>query len=514
MWKKICSPTLIGILITSLYLLVNLLTLNNYGVTWDFTYHFNAGLWHLKFPQTDPTFVMGPSPPLSDIIPTISFLLFSKFLNLLSFDSAYNLYSVIAGSIGIGVLFFLIKKLFDWKVAFFSAVTLAFFPRYLGHLHNNMKDIPQAVFFTLSILTFWQLVKKPSQKTLIFAALSFALAFNSKVNAIFVLIIAAIYLFVINIYKLHLKKRFHIDWFCVFYFFLAPILAFGLWSLFWDDPVARIIEAKNSYTTSTINMPLLYFGRTVFSGQNIPFDYPLGMIAVTTPFLALVFFPLGFIKLTKMAIKEKHEGAFLLLLWFLIPLSRYFRPNMIIIDDIRHFMEVIFPYSAMVGVGFMSVIDILKNRKNISYIFVITFIIYLIYQNVAYFPYQTSYFSEWIGGLKGAQGKFDVEFWADSYKESSGYLNTYAIKNSKINFAMAPDIGRLYLREDLQKNTNKENMTYAKSEDYSNSDYTVIMNRESFFNWYNTREYMEKNEPVFILEKLGVPLVFIYKNKQ
>ncbi|MBI5452656.1 hypothetical protein HY945_04285, partial [Candidatus Gottesmanbacteria bacterium] len=72
--------TILGFLIIIIFLSVNIATINDYGVTWDFTYHFNAGLWHLKRPLTDSNFIMGPSPPLSDVLPTLSYILFFEKL--------------------------------------------------------------------------------------------------------------------------------------------------------------------------------------------------------------------------------------------------------------------------------------------------------------------------------------------------------------------------------------------------------------------------------------------------
>ena len=123
-------PLLIGIIITTLYLGFNLAIIDDYGVTWDYTYHFNAGLWHLKIPSTDPNFIMGPSAPLSDILPTLSYLFFYEKWNILPFDAAYNLYSVFIGSVGILILFLFAKELFNPQIAFFSAITLCLLPRY------------------------------------------------------------------------------------------------------------------------------------------------------------------------------------------------------------------------------------------------------------------------------------------------------------------------------------------------------------------------------------------------
>lgn len=515
--------TILGFLITIIFLSINIATINDYGVTWDFTYHFNAGLWHLKKPLTEPNFIMGPSPPFSDILPTLSYILFFEKLKLFSFDAAYNFYSVLIGSIGVGILYFMAKKLFNWQIALFSSITLALLPRYFGHLHNNMKDIPQAVFFTLSVWLFYRLFKKPNIFNLTIASISFAIAFNSKVNAIFILIIAAIFLLLISLKptKLKLQLNFSQSKFILLFFLTAPIAALLLWLPFWDNSLGRLLEAAHSYTTSTTNMPILYFGNIFFSGNNVPMSYPIGLLSVTTPSLVLFFFLIGILGLI-LDKKIAFEAKLFVFIWFLVPLARYLKPQMIVIDDIRHFMEVLFPFAAIAGIGvyniYLIVLRISKNifpqinKSFISSCYMLFVLCYMLFQIIPYHPYQTSYFNELIGGIKGAQGKFDIEFWAQVYKQALQYLNKNAPIESIVTVPMAPDIAKLYLRKDLTKNLNQLNMAGVESKLYSQSDYTVILNRESFFAWYGIYPYIENRQPLYSLKLFDTPLVSIYKN--
>jgi len=548
--RRINLSILIGILLTALYLTINFITINDYGVTWDFSYHFNAGLWHLGKPLTDPIFILSPSAPLPDTIPVILYNLFYEKLKILPFDAVYNLYSVILGSVGVGILFFAAKSLFNFPIAFFSSVSLALLPRYFGHLHNNMKDIPQAAFFTLSLWMFWRLYKKPKLTNLVAACLAFAVSYNSKINAVFILLITFAFLIftyisryksivipkniIPNLFRnpIGILKQVQDDVktsvqydiktkIIYFYFILAPLFAFLLWSIFWENPIGRLLEAFHTYTTSTTNMPLLYFGKIVYSGQNVPWHYPLGLLAVTTPILIIIFFLIGLYSLVRWR-KLKLEARIFLFLWLTIPLSRYLKPHMIIIDDIRHFMEAVYPLSAIAGIGmyrfYLTMTIILHsiipriNKLFISFLYLLFVICYLLFQNISYHPYQTSYYNELIGGIKGAQGKFDVEFWAHPYKQALFYLNSNAPLNSKVTIPMAPDVAALYLRNDLKTQVNKENLASVDPKIYEKSDYIVVLKRQSFFDWYGITPYIKNHLPIYSLSLDGVPLVSIYKN--
>lgn len=521
--SKSSLSSLTGIVLIGLYFLINLATICDYSVTWDFTYHFNAGLWHIKHTLTDPNFVMGPSPPLSDIMPTLSHYIFHEILPVLDFDSAYNFYSVAMGTLGIGILYFMLNEIFNFQIAFFSSITLAFLPRYFGHLHNNMKDVPQAVMFAFALWMFWRLWKYKKKQHLIIASFALALAVNSKVNGIFVPLIAGSYLAVLLIKQYLAKKKISliISKKVLSYFILAPLVTLALWWSFWNDPFGRLLEAKHSYTTSTTNMPILYFGKIVYSGQNVPWHYPLGVLSVTTPVLTLVFFVFGLATIFYWK-KISYHKRLLVLLWLAVPLARYLKLHMVVIDDIRHFMECIFPFAAIAGIGaYRTFILTCAKLKKVNSFFTPSlvliilstlYIFYLAYQNISYHPYQTSYYNELIGGVKGAVNKFDIEFWASAYKPSLQFLNKNAPLNAKITVAMAPDIAKLYLREDLRVHLNEKSLAGAESAIYFKSDYTVILNRESFFNWYGIYPYIKGKQPVYTLSKKGAPLVWIYKN--
>ena len=504
------STYIIPIIIIVIYFCLCLATINDFGVTWDFTDRINAGLWHLRLPLTVKNYTMLSWGPFSSIPSVVTYLIFFKFSHLFSFDAAYNLFSIIMGTVGIAVIYLFAKKLFGSLIALFSALTLALTPRYFGHLHSNMKDIPQAVFFTASLYFCYRLIEKPDLKKLFLATVSFAVAFNTKFNVLFVLPIGFAWWF----FRRKIQHRIPLSrHFFLLYLILAPLVSYLLWSLFWLNPWERLLDLISSSVTTTTAMPVLYFGNLYMSGQNIPWHYPYGMLLAITPAPIIFFFLIGlFILLKKM---PENSNYLFLFLWFVIPLLRFFKPGMIVIDDIRHFMEVIFPFSIIAGVGFTHFLKKISHMfHHVSFIFSCVYICYLILQVSSVHPYQTSYFSEWLGGIKGAQGKFDIEFWAGSYKQAMQYLNQNARNNAKITVAMAPDIAKLYLRPDLSDTVNENNLTKANSQIYNESDYTVILNRESFFNWYNIYPYLKSNKPVYSLIIREVPLVYIFQNNR
>lgn len=513
----------IGAGISLVYLLIHLVIMNDYGLSWDFHYHLYAGLYHLGFsvPKiTDPSPVPFTSPdprltlldpfgPFTQIIPALSYALFYQIWHILPPDSAYNLPMIIFGSAGIGVLFFFLLELFSFPIAFFSSLFLSLTPNYFGYLHTNMKDIPNAVAFTLALYLFWRLVVYKRIKDLILAVLSFAFAFNIKINSIMIPIVCFIWYGIT-----YFKKVTHIIF---LYFILAPVAAILLWLPFWPDPIGKLRQLPSFYSQNTLHMPVLFLGQIVRSGVNISWIYPYVYIIITTPLPILIFILFGLSISLYQGIAKKNGKYFLLILWFFVPLLRYMSPKASAIDGVRHFMEVVYPLASFAGIGWVFLSQAIEKKignmhwkalQGIVLLHIIIFL-FLIKNLVMYHPYQTSFFNSLIGGIAGAQGKFDIDFWATPQKEAVLWLNKHASYGAYIHIVMAQSSAAVYIRDDLLKNLNTRDMF--------TSDYTVILNRQSFFSLYPVEAYLlqksPKKEIVYERKIEDVPLVQVFKNE-
>lgn len=525
----------IGLVLTILLFGIHLIILPDYGLTWDFHHHFFAGMHLLKQP-VDPELVEGlpftePDPrgtvnlpfgPLMSIAPVATYLVFFKWLGMLAFDNAYNLAIVLSGVTGAFILYLFLLEAFGLTTALAGFTFLALLPRYFGDLHNNMKDVPQAAAFTLAIWMFWRLVRYRRIRDLIFASLAFAIAFNTKVNTVLVPIIAGVWwcattFFSLSVSHLNHELRIrnhgkttqafssliHDSKFLILYFIAAPAAAFLLWSIFWPDPVGQLLYIPKFFIDNTQNIEVLINGAWYCSGGNVPWWYPLWYLAITTPLPIFFFFIIGLIGLISQM--RKNQVGLLLLLWFFLPLARYALPRMGVIDGIRHFEEVVFPLSAIAAVGAVSLLRKIKNIKVITFIAIIIFII-LIKDVVVYHPFQISYYNELIGGIKGAFGKYDIDYWGGPQKKAMEWLNKNAPKNSTVHVVMAADVAGTYLRSDLRAKLNTTG--------YDEADYVVVLNRQSFFyRYFYIWEYMLRRKAAYVVENQGVPIVWVFENK-
>lgn len=519
----------IGIFLTTLLLIVHTIILDDYGLTWDFHHHFFAGLHHLgvipgpkltdhiPFTMPDPRGTYDlPFGPIMLVTPVTTYLLFFEKLHILSFDNAYHIGIVIVAMLGLLSLFLLLLETEGLAMAIVGFIFLALLPRYFGDLHNNMKDVPQSAAFTFAIWMYWRLLQYRRPRDLLFALVSFAIAFNMKVNTLFVPIIAFCWTIIVLVTnaKKHLRRPLSQitkkDITIVgSYFLLSPLAAFVFWMPFWKDPVERLMYLFRFFQDNTQNLEILFFGTIYRSTINVPWYYSYVYIAITTPIIILAAAIFGIVILLK-RVTYKNPTASLYLLWFFIPLARYFNPKIGVIDGIRHFEEVVYPLCAIAAIGAVQCWSIWKKFIHNAFLQKIPVIItigYLLVTIFMYHPYQIAYFNELVGGIRGALGKFDIDYWGTSQKEAIHWLNKYARKNSIVHIVMAPEAAAIYLRPDLLERVNTQL--------YGDADYVVVLNRQSFFyRYYGVIDYMRDKKPVYNVMNQHVPLTLVFDNTQ
>jgi len=523
----------IGLILTLIYLSVNLLVIDDYGLTWDYHHVFFGGLYHLRAPRTqdmvdDRLPFTNPDPrqmektpfgPIMTTIPVASYLAFSQNLKLLPFDNAINLPTVVIGSLGIFILFLFLRQAAGTLVAFAGLALLALYPRYVGDIHFNIKDIPMAVLYIACIWSYWRLFNWRRLKDLILASALFGIAFNIKVNAVTIPATALVWTIIVFFTKARQKLIRPIEKIgkkdiipVALYFVVGPSIAFLIWAFFWEDPVGYLFYLFKFFTYNTRNLEVVYFGNWYSSTVNVPWHYPYGYLAIVTPLPILVFFLIGLIRqITQI---WKNPFASLAILWFILPLLRYLHPAIGVIDGIRHFEEVVPALAAIAAVGVAAAwkwwsklqIGSADLRMAVFRIGSLGITGFLIYQVIIYHPFQITYFNELAGGVKGAFGRFDLDYWGTSQKHAVRWLNANAPKDAKVYIVMSGDVSGKFLRPDLLA---KLNSTW-----WTGADYVVMLNRQSFYYRYAMVEFLLTHKPIKTIDVLGVPLTFIYDMKQ
>jgi len=392
-WEKLDHYSRLAFIIIVIGILLRFLIASFVYVTGDPCWVISVSRYiaeNLKIPLFEP---LGRpvfwAPPLFHFITAF----FYKVSSLLGKDIAnfsVNLISPIFGSLTLMYLFFLTKKLYNSKIAFYAVVFIAFIP-----IHLYMSTIPyQDVAVTFFVLaSVYYLLEKKSFLSGIFAGL----ALSTKYTAIFLFPLS---LFIIFLkYSKNKKKLIR-----VLLLFLIATTIFGSWwylrnyfflgSLFW--PHLHSVLGHETNTNIDPNFLLQHkFEPEIGNLFKLDFIYRIYLSIYGVPgagnlsnltflklpflkiFLALWFcgtffftFPL-LMYLFKIKIRDKR--TWILLVWFFSFFS-FAIINKIINDlvYIRHSMPLFIPLAIMWGLGLDKLIS---SKKKILKLATITLLI-------------------------------------------------------------------------------------------------------------------------------------------
>ncbi len=331
------------------------------------------------------------------------------------------------------------KELAGWRAAIIALLFAFFSPRLLGHSVMNPKDIPFAMGYIMSLyymIRMWRELPNPTWKTII--GMSFAIGIAVGVRAGGLLVVAIFGLFTaidfllkfgpIAIFKEFDKTLAYLK------ATLIPIVAgLILAIIFWPyaiaNPIENIGKSLAELSKYGVNIRLLFDGGMVYA-QALPWTYLPKWVLYTIPLFAIIGFPMFFALAFKTFKKYATVPLLALIFAAIFPFVWVILQDSTLYDGWRH---LIFPYTAMlvlVALAWDTLIDMFKSNKAVTYgvlgLMTLTALdpAIFIVRNLS-FPY--TYFNPLIGGIGGAFGQFETDYWGTSIKQGVEYLEDQGI---------------------------------------------------------------------------------------
>ncbi|MDH4183258.1 MAG: hypothetical protein OEV92_03480 [Nitrospinota bacterium] len=168
--------------------------------------------------------------------------------------------------------------------------------------------------------------------------------------------------------------------------------------------------------------PTLYDGMVVMSHQ-LPSTYILNYYLITAPLASLILSMtgagFGVISIYRDPLSGQAHGLFLALAWFLAPVVFFMVAGANIYDGLRHFLFIMPAASILAGYGASRVMELAGPKRSVAAFVIMAAALALpMIQMARLHPYQYTYFNLLAGGVGGANGKYETEYWATSYKEA------------------------------------------------------------------------------------------------
>jgi len=227
------------------------------------------------------------------------------------------------------------------------------------------------------------------------------------------------------------------------YAVIALMAIYLSWPYLWMNPLPRFFQSLQEMSLYP------WLGGVIFNGElyqstNLPISYLPTLLAIQLTEPVWLLSLAGWV----VAVQNKEKKRTLVevaLLWFVIPLLAFIFMRVALYDNFRQILFILPPIFLMAGVAF----EAIKNVKWQAALIVLSLLPGVI-GIVALHPYEYIYYNQFVGGVNGAKDRFEMDYWAISYREAADYVNGVASPNANIWVEGPAQLFSLFAREDLK----------------------------------------------------------------
>jgi len=447
------------------------------------------------------------------------------------FDTAYhNVRHFFNAVFGVLAMFFvglLVRELAGWRAAILALWLIFLSPRFLGHSLMNPKDIPFAAGFAISLYYMVRLFRsmpKPHWKTALGLALGMALALATRAGGLLLFAYLGLFAGLDFLFKYGLKgltQQTKVLSTYIVYGLGAIIAAYILAILTWPaalaDPIGHPLAALTEFSKLGVKIRLLFMGENVMSDDTAWYYAPL-WIAKTIPLYALVGFAGSVIFLFSWMKKFGRTETLLLYFASLFPVAYVIYKDSILHDGWRHLM---FVYPSLLALAALFWVELEKRFLQKKYVlYSITGILVLTALEPAIFiirnydfPYV--YFNPIGGGLSGALGDYETDYWGISVKEAVEWLDDEGIISPDMPDTVVLGTTFYYplSRQTREQYNGKVKLEYVRFSSRYDEDWDYGVFPSRFIRSEHLKSGSWPNsKSVHTVSASGVPLLSIEKN--
>lgn len=252
------------------------------------------------------------------------------------------------------------------------------------------------------------------------------------------------------------------------YAILAILSMYATWPYLWPNPPVHLLESFKVMTQYPWKGQVLFNGQ-YYASNHLPFSYlpVLLLIQFTEPVWLL--FVVGIFTLRK-----NNIALVSTLLWFVLPLVGLIVTRSPLYDNTRQIFFILPPVFLAAGLGVDFILRYMsklirpeRSRRAIMTAIIALILIPGLAAGVRLHPFEYVYYNSFIGN---PSGKFELDYWATSYREAANWLNENAPANVNVLVIGPAQMVEIYARDDINviSETDSANKTF---------DYVVIVAR-------------------------------------
>jgi len=332
-------------------------------------------------------------------------------------------------------------------LALVAALGLWLYPRYYGAIYNNPKDVPAAVAMTvvlwaaLLLVKHWGAHERPRRylRDSAMVGCCIGVAAAIRVNAVIWYAILAVLLagwWLLHGARAWRERRVPAELVKQ----ASAAAAIGgtslvsmmlLWPYVFLNPIGNLVRSIQVLSHYPWNGLVLYKG-TEYHAAQLPGDYlPTWLVIGSPPALVLLaLLGLGVVGAAFVRTRRIEPQLATVVLAFGLPVAALLALHPALYDSLRQFLYVLPPMILLAAYGLVRSVTWLWQRHLVAQqwaaagLVALTAASYALVaaEMVSLSPFEYTYFSPIVGGLAGASGKYDTDYWASCSKASAEWL--------------------------------------------------------------------------------------------
>ena len=441
-----------------------LATFRDYGVTWD----EDAHNWYGNFVLDYYLSFFGDKTALhwrdlynyGAVFDTIA-----AALNRISPIGVYETRHLLNGLVGVlGLIgcWKLARTVAGARAGFIATLLLILTPNYYGQMFNNPKDIPFAagvVWATYYMVRIIPTLPRPPPRLVAKLGAVIGASMGVRIGGLLLVCYLAVLVALDGTWRALAARRAAVlfsalSTSCRHVLVPVMLVAYPVMLLFWPwaqtDPVENPLRALQFFSHQTFPFYTLFAGQLI-PATDLPWTYLPTYIAIALPELVLVLLLCAPIVAAAVLWRgrfafrrEQALGACAIGIGIVFPVAYAIAIKAVLFDGMRHFIFVLpliavaAAFAADRGLVWLAR---LPYRRPIVVALALYGLAHLSIMAMLH-PDQYVYYNAFVGGVEGAQRKFKLDYWANSYAEAvqgleDDLLTLYAVDFEDREFSVA-----------------------------------------------------------------------------
>jgi hypothetical protein len=208
----------------------------------------------------------------------------------------------------------------------------------------------------------------------------------------------------------------------------------AFWPYIFINPVINLLRSIKVMSRYPWIGNVLYNGVTV-SSTHLSRTYAPEWLVIGSPLPLILLAALGFTLACVLAVRTRtlDPKIGLVVLSFLVPLAAIIILHSVVYDSLRQFLFLVPSLILLAASGLVQAVSFLGTRKQktlrwLSLALVLATLasyVQVVQEMITLSPFEYTYFSPVVGGLPGAAGKFDTDYWGICTKQAKDWLGSH-----------------------------------------------------------------------------------------